>query len=1105
MAQPGVRLLSLDGCGTRGLVTLAILRELMDRVDPEGGGNCRPSQYFDIIAGTGLTGLCALLFVRFNYTIDGAIEFARGLSTRLDNVVDLRNRIIQDRLDEDVEWWMRCMEEYKDPKDQIEALRQGIVQDCWSAIIESNVIDSVERSMYMTAGDFDSKLVSGQVEVGRSKAFVVGSESKGWDMDGGISEEHQYHVPILHRTYQCRHGKSTYMLYAVGLGTVASPGVLKPGVILPDFFATGSHTVHNPINLVLDESKNLWPGLQISALISIGTGNFDIVENTLHPFVEEAGKVCKTIAKKNREEADRIERYVLPFDSTMSSAYLRFDNDNFGPFVESAQICRIAEEAKKWMGAPKQATKSSIMSQTISSSRYPNSPEDFIALSSLASLLSSLSVSGYTSESSWISDVIANYILYESFPSGDGSYRKLCMAATAEGLSSAIAHQHRVYADPSAHLEELKTEAAFLNNFVAFGDHASEEDSHSGQLHTIFDCTSAVYYCLVIAREMDRSKLQAPMFSKYLEQLRTHIELPPNDNPKLVEHLENALWISSISALCMAATTQFLCGVKALAYNGDFIRQIGSLFSNLSFSRVSNMIVDPISSVLALLLEDLGSCKLYDTILIALLGMGVEGGSQWSFVNLALIRCEVAQREPSSSLQDETALGSCVKLLHSQAAVWRSARHTLITRCVQNGWLSLIRKIIRSQELVSMKFMEKGTDFDHHVEQAFKSAAKAGQTYMMKSMAEGVGLGHWKRVVNLGDEQGLTAVHLACRNRAPKEVFHLLDLFGGDVNARCHAGRTPLAYCFPDQASLPSLHEDLLDLIFNYQLPTTVSHMKPEVRHGNGSIATVDSRAYDFRIIISHLLSRHADIVTLDNEGMTPLHRAAREGWGNNLDVLFMHYHEESDSQQRESLTIRDYNNRTVLDYARMAGERGDIQGKQDTVIAKMKILQIPIPPESNQTKALLSDAWLTLPIGRRRLTPEPTTERFRSTTPNTMTRPSEVTVFPAPYIYHDPSPPNERFSLESTLASGSSQSQVDSNSGPAMSPASHANAVHNADSPLHFSQPYIYSDPLFPPEGSINSDRGSPPITQNFLSEEPGKSANSRTSRLFQKLKYRR
>lgn len=66
--------------------------------------------------------------------------------------------------------WVECMSEYNDPKEQLEALRQGIVQDCWSTLIEKNISDDLERYEHMVDGKFDVKRVDGKIEAGRSKA-----------------------------------------------------------------------------------------------------------------------------------------------------------------------------------------------------------------------------------------------------------------------------------------------------------------------------------------------------------------------------------------------------------------------------------------------------------------------------------------------------------------------------------------------------------------------------------------------------------------------------------------------------------------------------------------------------------------------------------------------------------------------------------------------------------------------------------------------------------------------------------------------------------------------------------------------------------------------
>jgi hypothetical protein len=95
----------------------------------------------------------------------------------------------------------------------------------------------------------------------------MGSESPGYGKDGGVVEHRVYHAPIWHRSYVGRHTKTTYTFFAIGLGTMASPGIVKSGVTFPDFLATGAHSVHNPTKLLLEECGKIWPGLKAKTIL----------------------------------------------------------------------------------------------------------------------------------------------------------------------------------------------------------------------------------------------------------------------------------------------------------------------------------------------------------------------------------------------------------------------------------------------------------------------------------------------------------------------------------------------------------------------------------------------------------------------------------------------------------------------------------------------------------------------------------------------------------------------------------------------------------------------------------------------------------------------
>ncbi|TFK47853.1 hypothetical protein OE88DRAFT_1616504, partial [Heliocybe sulcata] len=72
--------LSLDGCGFRGLSTLLILEKIMEETSKRAGEEVRPSQAFDIICGSSTGGLIALLIGRIDLDCRAAIEIYKALS-----------------------------------------------------------------------------------------------------------------------------------------------------------------------------------------------------------------------------------------------------------------------------------------------------------------------------------------------------------------------------------------------------------------------------------------------------------------------------------------------------------------------------------------------------------------------------------------------------------------------------------------------------------------------------------------------------------------------------------------------------------------------------------------------------------------------------------------------------------------------------------------------------------------------------------------------------------------------------------------------------------------------------------------------------------------
>ena len=179
--------------------------------------------------------------------------------------------------------WNEYIDENPNSVDLLAAFRQRVIDNCWQAAVEKNISDPVDRFPYMSKGVFDFKAPSAVLDAGRAKAWVslvtmlnqltievsaaMTSESPAYGQNGGVDEERSYHVPFFQRTYECRWAVCTYTFYAVGLGTVAYPDIIKPGVIFPKFLTTGRGSIQNPINMLLEECNKLWPGLRIGTLL----------------------------------------------------------------------------------------------------------------------------------------------------------------------------------------------------------------------------------------------------------------------------------------------------------------------------------------------------------------------------------------------------------------------------------------------------------------------------------------------------------------------------------------------------------------------------------------------------------------------------------------------------------------------------------------------------------------------------------------------------------------------------------------------------------------------------------------------------------------------
>jgi hypothetical protein len=80
---------------------------------------------------------------------------------------------LEDEVDAD-QWEeaIESMQKLRDPKEQLEDLRMGIIDLTWEQVIRKNVTDPLETYQYMEDGKFEFKAIPREMEAGRPKVYV---------------------------------------------------------------------------------------------------------------------------------------------------------------------------------------------------------------------------------------------------------------------------------------------------------------------------------------------------------------------------------------------------------------------------------------------------------------------------------------------------------------------------------------------------------------------------------------------------------------------------------------------------------------------------------------------------------------------------------------------------------------------------------------------------------------------------------------------------------------------------------------------------------------------------------------------------------------------
>ncbi|KAM5370882.1 hypothetical protein ACJZ2D_008315 [Fusarium nematophilum] len=278
--ERGLRVLSLDGGGVRGLSSLYILRHLMKRVDPRHPP--KPCDYFDIIGGTSTGGLIAIMLGRLRMSIPECIDRYKELSAQV----------------------------FK-PKRQHNIL--GKAKDLWKldGAFDALALEAATRKVIQDAGmDPSEHLLERDAQC---KVFVLAMRAE----VTRPARLRSYETPLTVQEVDCT------VVEAVR-ATSAASSFFSPVTIQGETFIDAAVGYNNPVDEVLEEVYQVYgtSGRNIERFVSVGTGMPSL--KAFGKNFPALGKSLAKIATDTQRIAEKFERDAVRSNG-LSGIYFRFN------------------------------------------------------------------------------------------------------------------------------------------------------------------------------------------------------------------------------------------------------------------------------------------------------------------------------------------------------------------------------------------------------------------------------------------------------------------------------------------------------------------------------------------------------------------------------------------------------------------------------------------------------------------------------------------------------------------------------------------------------------------------------------------------------------
>lgn len=270
----GIRILTIDGGGTRGLIALQTLRKLVELTQ-------KPvHQLFDYICGVSTGAILAFMLGLFHMPLDECEELYRKLGTDVfsQNVIVGTVKMSWSHAFYDSQTWENILKDRMGSSLMIETARNPT---CPKVAAVSTIVN---RGI-------------------TPKAFVFRNYG---------------HFPGVNSHYL---GGCQYKMWQAIRASSAAPGYFAEYALGNDLHQDGGLLLNNPSALAMHECKCLWPDVPLECIVSLGTGRYESdVRNTM-TYTSLKTKLSNVInSATDTEEVHVMLDGLLPPDT-----YFRFN------------------------------------------------------------------------------------------------------------------------------------------------------------------------------------------------------------------------------------------------------------------------------------------------------------------------------------------------------------------------------------------------------------------------------------------------------------------------------------------------------------------------------------------------------------------------------------------------------------------------------------------------------------------------------------------------------------------------------------------------------------------------------------------------------------